>query len=46
MDVDNEIDEDFEKELKCPNCQNNFDHSTYIPHLLPECGHSICSFCI
>ena len=38
--------EELQEELVCPQCKKNFDDAGNQPHMLPECGHSICKECI
>ena len=30
----------------CPNCLLMFDTKNHLPHLLPDCSHSLCSYCL
>ena len=30
----------------CPNCLLMFDAKNHLPHLLPDCSHSLCSYCL
>ena len=30
----------------CPNCLLMFDTKNHLPHLLPGCSHSLCSYCL
>jgi len=32
--------------MNCPNCRIQYNSGANIPHLLPKCGHSICSSCL
>ena len=32
--------------MKCPQCKTNFNDNQYLPLILPECGDTVCAFCI
>jgi len=32
--------------LLCPNCTHQYNSNERVPKILPDCGHTICSFCL
>ena len=36
----------MEKELSCERCEQRFQLNERQPILLPDCGHTLCEFCI
>lgn len=34
------------EELQCPRCLHEFDSQEHVPHMIPSCGHTICSLCV